>query len=101
MEKENVVMRRGSRYAFHNDMGKIRNEIIRDYLGVLQRHGTNRSTAEDKKTRWFVILETMAENKPVEYVRLFSTLIKQDALLDTETTKDRQRKLERTVKFVG
>lgn len=101
MEKENVVMRRGSRYAYHNAMGKIRNEIIKDYLGVLQRHGKKKSTSEDKKTRWYDILERMSEERPVEYVRLFSSLIKQDALLESETTKERERGIERTVKFVG
>ena len=98
---KSIVMRRGEAQAYHNDIGLLRNQLIREYLQLLHRHVNNKSTEEDKKTKLYGVLQEMAETKPGEYVRLFSSMIKQDALLTGEYVKEKQQKEERTVKFVG
>ena len=98
---ESIVMRRGYAQAYHNDIGKLRNQLIKEYLELLHRHVNNQCTEEDKRTKLYGVLQEMSETKPSEYVKLFSSMIKQDALLTGESVKEKQQNQTRIVKFVG
>ena len=100
-EKIELLMRRGKKLGSFNNAGKVRNSLIDDFFVILQAHYTGTATELQKRTRIYAALEELAATKPVDYIRVFTGLIKQDSLVKIQDKEELNKEVVRTVKYVG
>ena len=93
-------MRHGKKIGSYNNTGKIRNRVLKDFFDILEGHYKDISTEEHKKTKIYKALNDLLENKPSDYIKIFSGLIRQDALIEINDKEDIKKAVTRTVKYV-